>query len=130
MNRSPHQSWDYEPAGVGVPPSIPFVAMPGPLNRLVHTTLPITPALVALIGPKQSNPWSFWRWLRQQVPATGSVQPRTALTQLLHFRSTPGAFPGEAGLCPLFKNQDATPSDHESMTNIPLCDLNLCHARS
>ena len=28
------------------------------------------------------------------------------------------------------KNQDATPSDHESMTNIPLCDLNLCHACS
>ena len=52
MNRSPHQSRDYEPAGVGVLPSIPFVAMPGPLNRLVHTTLPITPALVALIGPK------------------------------------------------------------------------------
>ena len=25
MNRSPHQSQDYEPAGAGVPPSIPFV---------------------------------------------------------------------------------------------------------
>ena len=55
MNRSPHQSRDYEPAGAGVPPSIPFVAMPGPLNRLVHTTLPITPALGAFIGPKQYN---------------------------------------------------------------------------
>ena len=67
----------------------------------------------------------------REVPATGSVQPRTASTQLtLHFRSTPAAFSGEAELCPLFKNQDATPSDHESMTNIPLCDLNLCHACS
>ena len=55
MNRSPHQSRDHEPAGAGVPPSIPFVAMPGPLNRLVHTTLPITPALGAFIGPKQYN---------------------------------------------------------------------------
>ena len=55
MNRSPHQSWNHEPAGAGVPPSIPFVAMPGPLNRLVHTTLPITPALGAFIGPKQYN---------------------------------------------------------------------------
>ena len=29
--------------------------MPGPLNRLVHTTLSITPALGAFIGPKQYN---------------------------------------------------------------------------
>ena len=27
--------------------------MPGPLNRLAHTTLPLTPALGAFIGPKQ-----------------------------------------------------------------------------
>ena len=60
MNRSPHQSRDHEPAGVGVPPSIPFVAMPGPLNRLVHTTPPITPALGAFIGPKQYNATVVW----------------------------------------------------------------------
>ena len=29
--------------------------MPGPLNRLAHTTLPLTPALGAFIGPKQRN---------------------------------------------------------------------------
>ena len=29
--------------------------MPGPLNRLAHTTLPFTPALGAFIGPKQRN---------------------------------------------------------------------------
>ena len=29
------------------------VAMPGPLNRLANTTLPLTPALEAFIGPKQ-----------------------------------------------------------------------------
>ena len=28
---------------------------PGPLNRLAHTTLPLTPALGAFIGPKQCN---------------------------------------------------------------------------
>ena len=52
MNRSPHQSRDHEPAGAGVLPSTPSVTMPGPLNRLVQTTLPITPALGAFIGPK------------------------------------------------------------------------------
>ena len=31
------------------------VAMPGPLNRLAHTTLPLIPALGAFIGPKQRN---------------------------------------------------------------------------
>ena len=29
--------------------------MPGSLNRLAHTTLPLTPALGAFIGPKQRN---------------------------------------------------------------------------
>ena len=51
---------------------------PGPLNRLVHTTLSIIPALGAFIGPKQIMPRQFWRWLWQQAPATGLVQPRTA----------------------------------------------------
>ena len=45
MNRSHHQSRDDEPAGVGVPLQHFSVAMPGPLNRLAHATLPFIPSL-------------------------------------------------------------------------------------
>ena len=103
MNRSPHQSRDHEPASAGVLPSTPSVTMPGPLNRLVQTTLPITPALGAFIGPKNRIlPWLVRRWLRQLALATGTIQPRTAHAQLTGFLlPTPGAFPEEADLLEL-----------------------------
>ena len=45
---------DHEPAGVGVPPSIPFVAMPGPEPAgRYHPSH--HPCPCGLIGPKQSN---------------------------------------------------------------------------
>ena len=54
MNRSCHQSRDYQPAGVGVPPSIPrcHARAPEPAGSY-HP--PLTPALWALLGPKQCN---------------------------------------------------------------------------
>ena len=59
MNRSPHQSRDHEPAGVGCAPKHSLCGQArasepaGP-----PTTLPITPALRAFIGPKNSTmPW-------------------------------------------------------------------------
>ena len=45
------------------------------------------------------------RRLRQLTLATGLVQPRTEHAQLtLYPLPTPGAFPGEAGPCPLYRN--------------------------
>ena len=42
----------------------------------------------------------MWRWLRQLVLATGSIQPRTAHAQLTGYPlSTPSVFPGEAEPC-------------------------------
>ena len=59
MNRSPHQSRDHEPAGVGCAPKHSLCGQaraPEPAGP--PTTLPITPALGAFIGPKNSiMPW-------------------------------------------------------------------------
>ena len=42
-------------------PQHSLIAMPGPLNRLAQTTLPINPALGAFIGPKQHAPVKMLR---------------------------------------------------------------------
>ena len=104
MNRSLHQSRDHEPAGAGVPPRIPSVTMPGPLNRLVQTTLPITPALGAFVGPKNRIlPWLVRRWLRQLALATGTIQPRTA-----HTPPHPKCLPGRSRALPTLQEWGRT----------------------
>ena len=76
MNRSHHQSRDYKPAGVGVPPSTPLLPSQGPRTGW-HVTAP-----------------------------TGSLQPRVASAQLmLPLPLVPVAFADKAVLCPLLASR-------------------------
>ena len=148
MNRSPYQSWDHEPAGAGVPLSIPFVVI-GPLNRLVHTTLPITPALGAFIGPKQYNAMvglemastaGTCHWVSTAPDGIGttdvalSPHPRClprwsrALPTLQERGSAVGA---TTHLASTPSRQDAGYlQTTRTWLKIPLCDLNLCNTHS
>ena len=76
------------------------VAMPAPLNRLAHTTLPLTPALAAFIGPKQRNTMI----VLEMASTAGtchwvSTAPDGIDTTDEAFSLAPGASPGKAALC-------------------------------
>ena len=85
------------------------------------------------------------RRLRQLALASGTVQPRTEHAQLTLYPLSPlGAFPGEAGSCPLYRNGAVQAYNTSSLhplpvkmpdtfrlrahgLHMPLCDLNLCN---
>ena len=118
--------------------------MPGPLNRLVFPTLPLTPALGAFIGPKQHNTMivlemastaGTYHWV--------STAPDGIDTTDEVFSRAPGASLGKAALClPHWIEQCRWDSMHLAWTptrpnalpagrsrtaeNLPLANSNQC----